>query len=178
MKGFFPHSSSFFNRDMAINQGGYRESFVKSQDHDLWIRLARIGEIACLKERLVTINEHDMRISNSTSDYSQLVYATTAIIFHHYREANPDGIDPTYTSKNIRSILKYVDTYIKNSNYKKMIDFKSRIRLILSTGFNLKNLIKICTFLIYNINLIYGCILTYLFGTNIAYKIFIRGFKR
>ena len=71
MKAYFPHSSALFLRDRALQVGGYRKAFRKSQDHDLWLRLSEIGEIACCKEFLVEINEHSNRISNSKLGWPQ-----------------------------------------------------------------------------------------------------------
>jgi glycosyltransferase involved in cell wall biosynthesis len=50
----FPHTSAMFRRSVFNQLGGYDESFDTSQDFELWIRFAKLGQIAMLDEPLVT----------------------------------------------------------------------------------------------------------------------------
>lgn len=66
------HSSAIYRRDAAEKVGGYPVELSFSQDYGLWLRLAKIGEIANLPQELVLIREHSGRITNSrTSLVSQ-----------------------------------------------------------------------------------------------------------
>lgn len=88
---FFPHSSAFFKREIAQDSGPYNPLFRKSQDWDLWLRLAERGRIACSNNCLVRVRKHSGQISNSSADTSQLVYGTAASTCHFLRiDGYPD----------------------------------------------------------------------------------------
>jgi glycosyltransferase involved in cell wall biosynthesis len=91
MKRFFPHSSAFIKTDAIQKAGYYNPHFKKSQDWDLWLRLADIGEVRCMKEFLVKVRKHSNQISSDYSGVSQLVYGYSASICHFLRTNNvPD----------------------------------------------------------------------------------------
>jgi GT2 family glycosyltransferase len=46
----FVHSSVMFRRDAAVSLGGYDERLHHTEDHDLWLKLGRIGRLANLAE--------------------------------------------------------------------------------------------------------------------------------
>ncbi len=53
----FVHSSVLFRRDAALAAGGYDERLRHSEDHDLWLKLGRMGRLAnlervCVRYRL------------------------------------------------------------------------------------------------------------------------------
>lgn len=79
-RGFFPHSSAFFNRDVALRVGSYNTRFLKSQDRDLWLRLSECGKLGCIRGPLVQVRKHAQSISNSANGYSQFVYGTAASV--------------------------------------------------------------------------------------------------
>ena len=86
----FPHSSAFFNKEAAINIGGYNPRFPQSQDLDLWFRLSEVGKIACLETPVVKLRKHETAISNKLSG-TQIVMGVCACICHFRRKANlPD----------------------------------------------------------------------------------------
>ena len=45
----FVHSSVMFRRDGALAVGGYDERLHHSEDHDLWLKLGRLGTLANLE---------------------------------------------------------------------------------------------------------------------------------
>lgn len=49
------------------NELNYDVSIKKSQDYDLWVRIAQKGKISCLKEALVLYRIHENQISNDKS---------------------------------------------------------------------------------------------------------------
>lgn len=85
LRQFFPHSSAIFRRETAQHSGCYNPLFRKSQDWDLWLRLAERGRIACLANCLVRVRKHPEQISNSAAGTSQLVYGAAASTCHFLR---------------------------------------------------------------------------------------------
>ncbi len=57
------HGSAMFRRRDYDAVGGYREMFERSQDLDLWLRLAKVGGIHILPDELYCLREHESRIS-------------------------------------------------------------------------------------------------------------------
>lgn len=55
----FIHSSAMIPRKVLENLGGYDESLKLLEDYELWVRIARSYELACLPEPLVTRRLHD-----------------------------------------------------------------------------------------------------------------------
>jgi len=62
-KNCIAHSSVLFNKELILKIGGYDESFKKSQDYELWIRLSKITKIIKIKDVLVIRKEHSVNIS-------------------------------------------------------------------------------------------------------------------
>jgi glycosyltransferase involved in cell wall biosynthesis len=85
LQRFFPHSSAFFRRRIAEDSGLYNTLFRRSQDWDLWLRLAGQGRITCLNNCLVRVRMHSGQISNSSAEKPQLVYGTASSICHFLR---------------------------------------------------------------------------------------------
>ena len=59
------HSQVMFRRQEALRLSGYSESMRFSQDHDLWLRMNKIGKIAILPDVLVRCRRHDQSISKT-----------------------------------------------------------------------------------------------------------------
>ena len=134
MKGFFPHSSAFFSKDKAIKVGGYRKAFIKSQDHDLWLRLSEIGEIGCINDKLVEINEHEDRISNSKSGFSQTVYAFAALVAYNLRSRKNFFLERKINSNKIFDLLEELNKYLDCSNFYKVEKLKQKTKKLFSLG--------------------------------------------
>ena len=86
-RGSFPHSSAFFDRKVALRAGSYNRRFLKSQDRDLWLRLAERGNIACVQKPLLRVRKHSRNISNSTAGHPQFLYGTAAASCAALRQA-------------------------------------------------------------------------------------------
>jgi len=82
---FFAHSSAFFNLNVANSVGGYRIQFMRSQDLDLWLRLAECGEIASIYEPLVSIRKHNNQLSSEKFGHLQTVYSHIAMASYWLR---------------------------------------------------------------------------------------------
>jgi len=59
----FCHGVVMMRREALIRVGGYDEAFEQSQDYDLWLRLAELGEIANLPEYLYAWRRHPGGVS-------------------------------------------------------------------------------------------------------------------
>ena len=60
-------SAVMFRRSAVLAAGNYRD--VPSEDLDLWIRLARLGRMENLKERLVLYRRHPANLTAGINDY-------------------------------------------------------------------------------------------------------------
>lgn len=59
----FVHSSVMFRRSVLARTGGYDERFTVAQDYDLWLRMARVTQLGCLSDSLVTRRVHGQSVS-------------------------------------------------------------------------------------------------------------------
>ncbi len=60
----FAHSTAFMRTDTARELGGYDESFRTSQDMEFWMRFAKAGQIAMIREPLIERKITDGSISS------------------------------------------------------------------------------------------------------------------
>ena len=173
MKAFFPHSSALFLRDRALQVGGYRKAFRKSQDHDLWLRLSEIGEIACCKEFLVEINEHSNRISNSKLGWPQHIYAITSIISHYLRINNYEYLENKIRDMNIDDFLYKVHKFLEKNYFYKVQSFKKEFKNLLKQ----RNKILMIKFLLIhcwsNKYYLFLALKEMFFGINLPYKFYL-----
>lgn len=73
----FVHGSLMMRRDAMIQVGGYRDTFEKSQDVDLLLRLAKVGKLAILPDVLYSVRQHAGQVSVQHRD-EQRCWATAA----------------------------------------------------------------------------------------------------
>lgn len=59
------HSGVMFRRQTALGLGGYNETRRYSQDYELWLRMAQVGEVAILPEVLLHLRLHPQNISST-----------------------------------------------------------------------------------------------------------------
>jgi glycosyltransferase involved in cell wall biosynthesis len=78
LKGFFPHSSAMYRRAAALEVGAYRLRLNGAEDWDLWLRLSRVGQIACCERDLILLRKHATSISNEAGGRKSLVLAVAA----------------------------------------------------------------------------------------------------
>ncbi len=131
-RGFFPHSSAFFSRKKAIQVGGYRKSFYKAQDHDLWLRLSETGEIACCKEDLVLVYDHQDRITNRLSGYPQYIYALAAIVSYFARKEKVYRLESKINRDEIESFLEILSKFVKDTKYSEIESFKEDFKYLIA----------------------------------------------
>ena len=64
-KNVIPHSAVIFRKDLFNDVGGYRETFKRSQDIDLWLRLSEVAKINSLPgEPIVRIRKHSSSLTH------------------------------------------------------------------------------------------------------------------
>jgi glycosyltransferase involved in cell wall biosynthesis len=85
----FAHSSIFV-RSSSLQENCYRDSFLHSEDYDLWVRLASCNKVSNLQQFLVKYREHPAGI---TSRKSEIVFQTTQKIMRY--QLNFLGIQAT-----------------------------------------------------------------------------------
>lgn len=115
-ESFFPHSTAFFRREHVLGLGGYNLRFVRSQDLDLWLRIAERSRVACLDRAVIKLRRHQGMISNPTRGTTQAVYGLCAIICHHLRVwgvKDPSGA----CEDEWRSFLEWVERKAQRSGY-------------------------------------------------------------
>ncbi len=59
------HSSVTMRRSVVASLGGYREPYATTEDLDLWLRLAEVGQLATLDEPLVSYRHHLTNIGHT-----------------------------------------------------------------------------------------------------------------
>lgn len=71
-KNPFCHPSMMFRRELFLQIGGYNESYRRSQDFELWLRMLKVSEGEILDENLVLRHElKGVSLSTSRAAYSQ-----------------------------------------------------------------------------------------------------------
>jgi glycosyltransferase involved in cell wall biosynthesis len=121
----FAHSSAFFKLSAVRELGGYRTLFQRSQDQDLWLRLAEIGKITCIKEPLVLIRKHTQQISLDNAGQRQIVYshmAMTSYCLRLMKQADPLQSSTKEESDNFHA---FILQKLKDDNffeYLKLVD--------------------------------------------------------
>jgi glycosyltransferase involved in cell wall biosynthesis len=86
LRPFFPHPAAAFRRDGALRSGGYREKYRNSQDADLWLRMADIGELGCVQEVVIRLRKHDMNVSSTKHEF-QHIMGMAAVVGYFRRQA-------------------------------------------------------------------------------------------
>lgn len=147
-KIFFSHSSAFFQKELVLKIGNYRQVMKKSQDYDLWLRIHEVARINCLDYVGTLIREHNERISFDDFGIEQRIYAHIAKISHLIRLDNTNMKDPL-NSKDENEVNFFID-FIKEELYKRnfinfyIILYKYKEHII-KKG-NLKSVLKFFTF--------------------------------
>ncbi len=113
-RSVFPHSSVFFKKNIVMQEGGYLENYIRSQDYDLYLRLSEKYRISNIDEFLVKIR---LNFSGPTySDDNQLIMGLAALISHYRREADL----PDYSRRddsNWHKLLRSVRTWVSETGW-------------------------------------------------------------
>lgn len=91
-------------RTSALRQvGGYRRLFDGAEDHDLFLRLSRVGEIEILPDTLLKYRIHDKQVS--TQSAARGLCASAAAAFCHFC-VQTGRADPARTSQSCQQIAR------------------------------------------------------------------------
>ena len=168
---FFPHSSAFFKLETALELGGYRTEFKRSQDQDLWLRLSNKGKITCLNKPLVSIRKHSEQMSNDSLGKKQHIYSHMAMTSYFL---NLTGKEDPFKSINNqeKKFYEFVNENLIATNYFDYADTISEIKLIfnINKGY-LKQLRELFKTLLMRPKFIYQYIKFRLCGTNLPKRL-------
>jgi len=115
-KPFFPHSSAFIRRSRLVEMGGYDRRYVRSQDCDLFLRMAETGEIGCLHVPVVKLRKHSGMVSNIDSGRLQHLYGAVAVFCHYRRKLGLE--DPSaYDDEQWNSFLRWAEERLEEQGY-------------------------------------------------------------
>jgi len=117
LKGFFPHSSAIYRRDLVLKIGGYNVRLDKADDWWLWTHFASHGKIASLKKPLVKVRKHELQRSHEGSGRPQILHAVAGSVCYYLR--NIAGVDPSieYGDSDWEGFLAWVDSRLKDVSY-------------------------------------------------------------
>lgn len=116
-----PHTTIMFRRATVMDCGGYRESFVKAQDYDLYLRLIENHKIASIPEPLCQIRHSMKSVTSDDSWGQQFQYAVLAYVSSLLRrEGEKDPLDLPTRDK----FLEKFNTWYCSSSFPKI--FRSR----------------------------------------------------
>ena len=129
-KRFFAHSSAFYKTEIVRKAGGYRPRIKKSEDYDLWLRLAETGKLACIPEPLIRFRIHPGQISHEDSGRRQIADGRVALTSYWIRKFG--YADPVEQSEEefgqFREWIVHKITHTKLFEYREFIDrIKSQI---------------------------------------------------
>lgn len=121
-KIFFSHSSAFFQKELVLKIGNYRQVMKRSQDYDLWLRINEVARINCLDYVGTLVREHNERISFDDYGIEQRIYAHIAKISHLIRLDNSKMKDPL-NSKDPNEVEFFIDFIKKELEKRNFINF-------------------------------------------------------
>ena len=173
-KAFFPHSSAFFSREKAIQVGGYRSSFLKAQDHDLWLRLSEKGKIACHKKNLVLIYDHQNRVTNLLSGYPQYIYAFAAIVSYFARKEKLYHLESEINKNNIEIFLENLNQYVSNYRYGEILFLKESFKKLFLSKNYFSIIIKGFYLIFQNLNILFLILKNHFLSVSLPYSFFIK----
>jgi glycosyltransferase involved in cell wall biosynthesis len=131
---FPPHSSAFFRAKNVRDVGGYRTRIKRAEDCDLWLRLAEVGELGCIKEPLVRVRKHADQISHDNSGKRQIIDAHIAMISYWLRRSNAP--DPIIADEYVfESFYNWVEARLIEERLFDFIDYVRNVKAILKRVF-------------------------------------------
>lgn len=112
---FFPHSSAFFRLREARKVNGYNVRFQRAQDWRLWLDLAMLGRLACLRKPLVRIRKHSGQISLTSNGTRQIFDAMAGTVGHLLRKAGFADPSVQGTDSEWLSFLQWIEAGVRQS---------------------------------------------------------------
>jgi glycosyltransferase involved in cell wall biosynthesis len=116
-KAFFPHSSSFFRRDLVLRLGGYNARISRAEDADLWFRLFENGEVSCLEPPLLAIRKHPGQISHEQAGSRQTYDSIAARVCHFLRLAGAQDPSSSDDETNWSRFLEWLEKRLDEEGF-------------------------------------------------------------
>ncbi|MDQ3068427.1 MAG: glycosyltransferase [Acidobacteriota bacterium] len=115
MKGFCPHSTAVFLRDLALEAGGYRFALNDANDYDLWLRLSAYGRLASLPAALVKCRTHSAQMSQEGGGLPQILAGVAGGTAHFLRKGGHGDPFANAEASRERAFLDFVERGIEQS---------------------------------------------------------------
>ncbi len=125
LKRFFPHSSVFFKLNIVKKLAGYSTLLWRSEDSDLWLRLAEVGRIACVGKSLVKVRKHQDQISNHKGT---LIHGVASCVCYFTRQYV--GKDPRclLSESEWQYFLLWIEKRLNDYGYFKRVEEWAKLR--------------------------------------------------
>tara|TARA_B100001057_G_scaffold438887_1_gene471693 strand:+ start:707 stop:1702 length:996 start_codon:yes stop_codon:yes gene_type:complete len=165
-KLFFPHSSFFYKKELAILNKYRAEIFLNGGDYDFGLRFSEMGDIACIDSFLVQIRKHS-RQTSVTNAFRQLTNSKIAQISHLIRKKGYP--DPIKQKKTDELFIKFFNFLKQDKKLQRLNNFQFLILQIkyLLLNLNLRSFIKL-SILVFKLPLaIFHYAILYLSGRKI-----------
>jgi glycosyltransferase involved in cell wall biosynthesis len=78
----FPNSSMMFRRDAVAAIGNYNGAFSPAEDVEMWLRLLRVGDFACIDEPLMMLRVHGGSTTASRRGPDVRAFSMSALALH------------------------------------------------------------------------------------------------
>lgn len=132
---FPPHSSLMYRTEVVKRIGGFNNRYVRSEDWDLWLRLAEQGRVTCLNRPLVKVRKHANNISDHEGGRTQALYGLAASICHFLRCKG--AVDPSAGEKDAdwRLFIEWIELRVKQEMfYERQQEWSQMRRAYFSTS--------------------------------------------
>ena len=115
-KPFFPHSSAFIRRSCVVEMGGYDRRYIRSQDCDLFLRMAEKGRIGCMDVSVIKLRKHPGMLSNIDSGRLQQLLGAIAVICHYRRKLSLE--DPSkFDDEQWKTFVNWAEERLEEKGY-------------------------------------------------------------
>ena len=94
----FAHPSVMIRSSaLQLLSGPYNEKYLRAEDHDLWLRLSNLGQLANLDEVLIYYRKHEEQYSFSQG-ISEALYSRFAVLSHKQFAVGKISVDQKFES--------------------------------------------------------------------------------
>lgn len=84
------HPVVMYRRDIVRSVGGYHAAFRHVEDHDLWLRLVDITQMANIPQRLIRYRHYDGQVSNRHATEQQIGHSVAWQAWQERKAGRPD----------------------------------------------------------------------------------------
>ena len=125
----FVHSTAMFLRNSSQKLGNYDENLEYAQDYDLWWKLATLGEVGNLNEKLLILRNRENSISVKNKNNQTLNFIQSCVKFYAYNKKivgiNENKDLKFYENNNLTKNKIKVMKYLYNDKLDEKINFKN-----------------------------------------------------